>query len=111
MNTKEHEQHQQNAEQARQGLAADMRDINQVGERIIQRGKLQLKNTALTLGAVAVGGLVVGIVAGRASTSRRAGPMFSELLGRATAAFATALATQLLATLVAKPRPSELRGI
>jgi hypothetical protein len=102
MNNKEHEQHLQNAEQARLGLAADMHDINQVGERIIQRGKRTLKNSTLALGAAAVGGLVIGITVGRASTGRRTNSLVGELLGRATSAFATSLATQLLTMLVTK---------
>ncbi len=102
MSNTEHAQHLLNAEQARLGLAGDLRDMNHAGERLIRHGKHQLKSTALTLGAAALGGLVIGVVVGRVSTSRRSNLAVSELFGRATAAFATTLATQLLATLVAK---------
>lgn len=98
----EHEQHVQDAQQARLELATDMHDINQAGERLIQRGKRTLKSSAVALGAAAIGGLVVGIALGRASTGRRGNSLVGELLGRATSAFATTLATELLGMLVAK---------
>jgi hypothetical protein len=102
MNTKEHEQHLLNAEQARLGLASDMRDINHVGERMIRHGKQRINSAAVTLGAAALGGLAVGVAVGRATAGRRGNSVVSELLGRATSAFATTLATQLLGMLVAK---------
>lgn len=102
MNNKEHQQHLRNAEQARLGLASDMHDINQVSERLIQHGKLSFKSSTVALGAAAIGGLVVGITVGRASTGRRGNSLVSELLGRATTAFATTLTTQLLGMLVTK---------
>ena len=79
-----------------------MRDTRHSGERVIRHGEHQLKSTAVTLGAAALGGLVIGVAMGRVSTGRRAGSVFTELLGRATSAFAATLATQLIAMLVAK---------
>jgi hypothetical protein len=102
MNTNEHEQHLLNAEKARLGLAADLHDINHVGGRLIRNGEKHLKSSAVVLGATALGGLAVGVVVGRASAGRRGNALASELLGRATTAFATTLATQLLAMLFAK---------
>ena len=102
MSNNEHAQHLLNAEQARLGLAGDLHDMNKAGERLIRHGKSQLKNTAVTLGAAALGGLVIGVAVGRVSTGRRVGSVLTELLGRATAAFATTLATQLLTMLVTK---------
>ena len=102
MNTKEHERHLLNAEQARLGLASDMRDINEVGASIIRQGKQRLNSAAITLGAAALGGLAVGVAVGRATAGRRGNSVVSDLLGRATSAFASTLATQLLGMLVTK---------
>lgn len=102
MSNSEHSRHSLHAAQARLGLAADMRDANQPGECLIRHGQHQLKSTAVALGAAALGGLVIGVAVGRVSTGRRAGSVFTELLGRATSAFANTLATQLIALLVTK---------
>lgn len=102
MSNNEHAQHLHDAEQAREGLAADLRDMNHTGERLIRHGKRQFTTTAATLGAAALGGLAIGVAVGRVSNGRRAKSVFTELLGRATTAFATTLATQLLTLLVAK---------
>ena len=102
MSNNEHAQNLLDAEQARLNLAGNLHDMNVAGERLIRHGKHQLKSTAITLGAAALGGLVVGVAVGRASNSRRGNSVFTELMGRATAAFASTLATQLLATLVTK---------
>ena|ERR1700690_740939 len=102
MNNAEHAQNLLNAEQARLNLAGNLHDMNVAGESLLRHGKHQLKSTAVTLGAAALGGLVIGVAVGRVSNGRRANSVFRELLGRATAAFASTLATQLLATLVSK---------
>ncbi len=102
MENRKHEQNLQNAEKARVGLAEDIREINHVGERLIRHGERKLKNSAIAFGATALGGLAVGVALGRASTGRRGTSMVSELLGRATSAFATTLATQLFSRFVAK---------
>jgi hypothetical protein len=93
-----------NAEQARVGLAADMRNISRVRESLIRHGKRELKTAAMVIGAVTLGGLVVGVALGRISTGRRASSMVGELLGRATTAFVTSFATQLWGSVVAKGR-------
>lgn len=99
----EHSNHEQNlldAEKARVGLADDIRDINHVGKRLIHHGERKLKNSAMAFGATALGGLAVGIALGRASSGRRETSMVGDLLGKATTAFATALATQLVGLFV-----------
>jgi hypothetical protein len=90
------------AERARQGLAADLHNINEAGENLLRHGKHQLKTTTLTHGAAAFGGLIAGVVLGRAGNGRRGAPLIGALLSRATVAFATALATQLVAKLLRK---------
>jgi hypothetical protein len=102
MENSKHEQNLLNAEKARVGLAEDIRDINHVGERLIRLGERKLKSTAMAFGVTALGGLAVGVALGRASTGRRGTSMVSELLGKATTAFATVLATQLLGMFVTK---------
>ena len=102
MENSKHEQNLLNAEKARAGLAEDIRDINHVGEHLIRLGERKLKSTAMAFGVTALGGLAVGVALGRASTGRRGTSMVGELLGRATTAFATVLATQLLGMFVTK---------
>jgi len=102
MSDNNHVQHLLNAEQARQGLAADLRKMNTAGESLIRHGKHGLKSAALTHGVATLGGLVIGAALGRMGTGRRGNRAIAELMGRATAAFATALATQLLAKLFTK---------
>ena len=102
MSDTEHSEHLLSAERARRGLAADLRNMNDAGEDLIRHGKYQLKQTALTHGAAALGGLVIGVTLDRLTNNRRGSSAFSALLSRAAAAFATALATQLVGKLLMK---------
>jgi hypothetical protein len=102
MSNNEHAEHLRDAERARQGLVADLRDMNHAGEQLVRHGKRELKSTAVTLGAVALGGVAIGVAVGRLSTGRRGNSALGDLLGRATSAFAATLATQLFAMLTAK---------
>ena len=102
MTNQEHSQHLLSAEQARQGLANDLRKMNNAGEDMIRHGKYQLKRVAITHGVAALSGLVVGAALGRVATSRRGNPVIGELFGRAITAFATMLTTQLVAALLTK---------
>ena len=88
--------HVARAEKARQGLAEDLRGIHQVGGNLIRTGEKRLRKTALTLGAVLVGGVVVGIVLSRTSSGGRGRSLVFGLVGKAAAAFAATLATQLV---------------
>ena len=102
MNNNKHEQNLLNAEQARAGLAEDIRDISQAGQRLVKHGERTLRSSAMVLGASALGGMAVGVALGRASVGRRETSLMGELLGRATTAFAVALATQLVGVFVPK---------
>jgi hypothetical protein len=102
MDNSKHEQNLRNAEQARAGLTEDIREINRAGQRLMKHGEKTLKSSAMVLGASALGGMAVGVALGRASVSRRGDSLIGELLGRATTAFATALATQVLGRLLTK---------
>jgi len=102
MDNIKHEQNLRNAEQARAGLTEDIREINRAGQRLIKHGERTLKSSAMVLGVSALGGMAVGVALGRASVGRRGNSLISELLGRATTAFATALATQLISRFVTK---------
>jgi hypothetical protein len=102
MEHSDHEQNLLNADKARIGLADDIRDFNHVGKHLLRSGEQKLKHSVLALGATALGGLVVGIALGRACSARRGSSMGSNLLGRATAVFATTLAHQVFGVFVAK---------
>jgi len=102
MSNHEHSQHLLSAERAREGLAADLRNMNEAGESLIRHGSHDLKRTAITHGAAMLGGLVVGLTWGRVATGRRGSPVLGELLGRAMTTLATAIASQLVATLLKK---------
>jgi hypothetical protein len=109
MEHRSHEQNLLNAEKARNGLADDIRDFNQVGKRLMRSGERKVKNSLLVFGATALGGLAVGFALGRASSQRRGPSLVGDLLGKATTAFATTLAIQLVRMLVAKKGVERVR--
>lgn len=106
-NNTSHEGHPaQRAREARLGLAADLRDIQQVGGRLIRTSEQKLKSSAVILGIAVVGGVALGIALGRAtkgSTPRHFGPSSTPsngLLKKAILAIGARVATQVVSKLL-----------
>ena len=104
-NTKQTEQYL-HADQARYELAADLRDIREVGGRLVRNGEKRIKSSAIVIGAGALGGVLIGFALGRASTGRRGASIISGLMGKAITTFAATMATQLVARLAAGKTPA-----
>jgi hypothetical protein len=105
------------AREARLGLAADLRDIQQVGGRLIRASEKRLKSSALVLGAIVLGGVFIGLAV--AATARRASPrMISRdggggsvirgVLGKALAAVGARIATQVITRLTTQPAHTQV---
>ena len=87
------------AREARVGLAADLRDIQQVGGRLIRAGEKRLKSSALILGAVVLGGVTLGLILsafGRSSGGKRAISAARGLVGKALVTAGTRVVTELI---------------
>ncbi len=100
-NSISHEEHpMQRAREARLGLAADLRDIQQVGGRLIRTGEKKLKSSAVILGIGVLGGVAIGLALGRATKGTHnfgsSVPQSNGLLKKAAVAIGARLATQLL---------------
>jgi glycosyltransferase A (GT-A) superfamily protein (DUF2064 family) len=93
----------QRARDARLGLAADLRDIQQVGGRLIRTSEQKLKSSAVVLGIAVLGGVVIGLALARSGKHKRVGSGDSAsagLLAKAVAAIGARVATQLLSKVV-----------
>lgn len=85
------------ADQARYELAADLRDIREVGGRLVRKGEKHIKSSAIMVGAGALGALLFGFALGRASMGSRGASIVGGLMGKAITAFAVTMASQLVA--------------
>jgi|GEM_PF-3478875 len=59
------------AREARLGLAANLRDIQQVGGRLIRTSEKKLKSSVVIVGIGLLGGIVIGLAIGRAGRAKR----------------------------------------